>query len=278
MICRAPRPELAPFISQLWASDGGAAPGTRELVLPTGTMHVVVRLDHPLRVFDGVDSPAAHTLGHAIIGGARARPYVRDVSLPVCSVGAQLRPGAAEALLGTPAIELADRHTRLDDLWGPLADELRDRLASAGDAHARLALLESALVARLPRLRALHPAVAHALTRFEIGADVASVVDEVGYSHRRFLALFRHAVGLAPKQYSRVQRLQRAMTALGHRPLAHVAASAGYSDQAHLTREFRELAGISPGEYRALVAAPTNHVPLGGGQLPSRRAGAGRAP
>jgi len=62
MIRRAPRPELLPFVSRLWVSDAsserGRAAAERELVLPTGAMHVVIRIDHPLRVFDGIDAPA----------------------------------------------------------------------------------------------------------------------------------------------------------------------------------------------------------------------------
>jgi len=262
MIRRAPRRELAPFVSRLWASDEHAAQGERERVLPTGAMHLVIRLDHPLRVFDRGDDPVPRTIGHAIVGGARAAAYVRDVSLPVSSVGAQLRPGVAELLLGVPAIELAGHHTRLDDIWGAAAAELRERLVLAGDANRRLDLFEAALVARLPRVRALHPAVAHALAQFAAIDDVATVVDEVGYSHRRFIAVFRTAVGLAPKLYCRVQRLQRAIARMPSGSLADIAAGAGFSDQAHLTREFRELAGVSPGEYRSLVAGPSNHVPL----------------
>jgi AraC-like DNA-binding protein len=187
---------------------------------------------------------------------------VRDVSRPACSVGAQLRPGTAELLLGVPALDLAGRHTPLDALWGRFADELRERLAAAADPQRRLEIFEAALLARLPRVRAIHPAVAHALAQFAAGDDVAGVVDDVGYSHRRFIALFRGAVGLSPKRYCRVQRLQRAIARLPTRSLAEVALDAGYSDQAHLSREFRELAGVSPGEYRALVPAPSNHVPI----------------
>jgi AraC-like DNA-binding protein len=263
MIQRGPRRELAPFISRLWAceaSDGAA--GGRELVLPTGAMHLVVRLDEPLRVFATIEAAAPTTIGHGVIGGARATAYVRDVSRPVCSVGAQLRPGAAALLLGVPAHVLAERHTALDDVWGAPAGELRERLAAAGDGARRLEVFEAALVARLPGVRGVHPAVAHALAQFARAGDVGAVVGEVGYSHRRFIDLFHHAVGLTPKRYCRVQRLQRAIAGMATSSLAAVANAAGFSDQAHLTREFRALAGVSPGAYRALAPGPSNHVPI----------------
>jgi hypothetical protein len=119
---RVPRPSLRPFVKVLWATEQTRAPqfiaSAREHVLPTGSMHLVFRLsDPPLRLFDGVEDTDGHTLGHAIVGGARSTFYVRDISTPSCSVGAQLHPGAAESLFGATAEELAERHTRLEDLW-----------------------------------------------------------------------------------------------------------------------------------------------------------------
>jgi AraC-like DNA-binding protein len=267
MLQRPPRGELAPFVSLLWSVDvAGTAPGDRELVLPTGASHVVIRLDHPLCLYATADAEEGRTVGMAVVGGARSSAYVRDVSRPSRSVGAQLRPGAAGLLLGAPADLLAERHTPLDAVWGAFAGELRGRLCAEREPARRLDLFEAALVARLPKVRGIHPAVAHALARFAdadaAGDAIGEVVDEVGCSHRRFIALFHGAVGLTPKVYCRVRRLQRALSGVGARPLAEVAVDAGYSDQAHMSREFRALAGVTPREYRARAATSGNHVPL----------------
>src|SRR5262245_43885762 len=100
---REPRAQLRPFVETLWAMDETAdrPSGTarREHVLPTGLMHLVFRLsDDPLRLFHGAEDRSGETIGDAIVGGARASFYVREFSRPLCSVGAQLRPGAAQAL------------------------------------------------------------------------------------------------------------------------------------------------------------------------------------
>jgi AraC-like DNA-binding protein len=266
-ISRTPRPPLRPFVQTVWAFDSEGAPagvgGGRERVLPTGHMHLVVRLSpDPLRLYADEDAATGEDVGCAVIGGARGRYYVRDVSAPSRSVGAQLLPGAAVLLFGAPAIDLAERHTSLDDVWGREAERLRDRLAAAPTLDAALDALEVALAARLPRVRAIHPAVAHALAAFGAGpTPVAQVVEDTGYSHRRFVELFRHDVGLAPKQYCRVGRMRRALDGLaGHAPIADVAFAAGYADQAHLTRDLRELAGVPPSEVRALGA--TSHLAI----------------
>jgi hypothetical protein len=107
-ISRPPRPDLRPFVSLLWAGvpDAVVAPPspTREHVLPTGAMHLVFRLgDAPLRLFAGPHDRLGTPLGPALIGGARAMYYVREVTSGSGSVGAMLRPGAARYLLGAPA-------------------------------------------------------------------------------------------------------------------------------------------------------------------------------
>ena len=262
---RAPPPVLRPFVHALWAIDGTGPPSAaaRERVLPTGAMHLALRVsDAPFRFFD--DAGAAGLESHAVVGGARAVPYLKEIATPAVSVGAHLRPGASALLFGAPAVELAGRHTPLAALWGRVEAETRERLMEAGSPAARLDVLEETLAARLPRARALHPAVALALTRFDGAVPVGDVVRETGYSHRRFIDLFRHAVGLPPKLYCRLLRFQHAFVRLADDPppaAARVAFELGYSDQAHLIRDFRELAGITPGAYQGLAGLRPGHAP-----------------
>lgn len=265
VIRRPPRGPLRPFVQLLWFSDDTAERGgrfAREHVVPTGAMHVVIRLsDAPLRLFDGTGG--ATEIGCAVIGGTRSSFYVRDISRPSRSVGAMLHPGAALPLLGIPAETFAERHTALEEVWGPAAALVRDRLLEAGSPAAALDRFEAELAARLPRVRGVNPAVAHALARFDTTFDVGAVVEETGYSHRRFLTLFHEAVGLTPKRYCRVRRFQRVLAAAGTaRSWSALAHEAGYSDQAHFAREFRELAGVSPGVFRRLAPAQEHHVPV----------------
>ena len=248
----------------MWAVDSSSASATAiERVLPTGCMHVVVRLtDEPLTLFARDDGADARTIAGSVIGGARSTSYVRAVPRITRSVGVQLAP-AGGALLGLPAGELAEAHTRLDDVWGREAARLRERLADAETPTAQLDTLESWLLARLPRVRGVHPMVVDAVDCFGGGARVGDVVERSGYSHRTFLTVFRQAVGLAPKTFCRVLRVQRAIGALGRGDsLAGAAADAGYADQAHLARDFAAIAGVAPGRYLALSPEASNHVPI----------------
>jgi AraC-like DNA-binding protein len=230
-------------------------------------MHLAFRFNSPLRLFRSIDDAASYTIGHAVVGGVRASFCVKDVSYPASGVGAQLHAGAAEMLFGTPADELAERHTLLSDLWGCAATSILDQLQAACSSERRLEILESILMSRVPGVRRLHPAVAHALTRFTVIRSVHEIVKEAGYSHRRFIALFRRDVGLPPKAFSRILRFQQAINRIVSDPTAEwadLALDAGYSDQSHFNREFREFAGVTPEEYRRISPLSANHVPIPG--------------
>jgi AraC-like DNA-binding protein len=246
-------------------APAGRRPAThREHVLPTGGMHLVFRLtEAPLRLFQGEEDRHGRLVGPTVVGGARARYYVRELPQPDGSVGAMLRPGAARWLLAATAAELSGRHTDLEDLWGLAARSAHERLLEAGDPGDALRLLEELLVQRLPVVRGLHPVVARALFEFTATDQVAAVVARSGCSHRHFVALFRDAVGLSPKRYCRVLRFRRALQLVaGNRiSLAQIALESGYSDQAHFQREFRELAGMAPDAYRKISPALPSHVP-----------------
>lgn len=265
-LVRPPGPELRPYVETLWAVEAaGCAAAEREHVLPTGQMHLVFRLGAgSLRLFGSETDVAGRAAPDALIGGARAAYYIREASGGQCSVGVQLRPGATEAFFGgAPAEAFTGRHTPLEEVWGRQVETIRDRLSSGKSLEERIAMLEAVLAARLRRVRGLHPAVARALQHFTVTTDVGRVVRESGYSHRTMVSEFHRSVGLTPKEYTRVLRLQRVikrMTQAG--TLADLAAEAGYSDQAHLCREFRVFSGVSPGEYRRLSPGFPHHLKI----------------
>lgn len=270
------RPALKPFIGRLWASTSSGQPaGAREHVLPTGQMHMVFRLAGPaLRVYANAGDAHGSSIAVPVLGGARTCFYVKDMAGPVVSVGVQLLPGAAQALFGVSAGELAGRHTPLSELWGAGADSVLQQLAEEPDPQRQLVRLESLLAARFPTEPVLHPGVTQALA-----ADPGRIDDLVRasrYSHRGFIALFRQATGMSPKRYARLMRFQALLAALRHDSAASLSALAhgtGYSDQAHMTREFREFAGVTPSQYRLLAPAAAHHVALPAGQFSSRRTG-----
>ncbi len=260
-----PAPPLQPFVEALWVTPRGQPVAPREHSLPTGAMHLALRLDGAaLRLYASAEDAVGDVVSCAVVGGARSAYCIKDTATPTRSVGAVLRPGAARALFGCGAQELAGRHVPLELLWGRDAARLLERLPELDDPFAQIALLQAALQSRLRPARALHPQVAQAMRDITGGARVRDAVASSGYSHRHFIDRFSDAVGLSPKAWGRVSRLQQALREMARNPShADAALAAGFSDQAHFNREFRELTGMTPTTYRRASKVAPQHVPIG---------------
>ncbi len=281
LIHRHPAPVLQPYVSSVWASeprpDCTRVQLQREYMLPTGHMHVVFRLENvPVRIFDSPDDVQGSKLGAAVVGGARDSYYIKDASQPSATVGCVLKPGACLALFGVAAHELSGAHTHLKDLWGTAVAQIQMRLSQANSSQDRLAFFEQSLAARLSERYSLQPNWRHWLENFDANLPVSALVKASGLSHRHFNALFLNAVGLTPKCYARVQRMQQTIGRIQVAPQTkgiEIALDAGYSDQAHWSREFRMICGMTPGQYLERAPVQANHVPASAddrGQFSSR--------
>lgn len=185
-----------------------------------------------------------------LVAGPDTGAYLADgPAVERTTVGMRFGPGLGPALLGIPASELRDQRVPLAALWpGREVRRLEERIGQAGQ---RGAALEAIAADRMRRPSGTaaggpgDPVTGWIVERLQAGQAVAEIADAVGLSdrhlHRRSLAAF----GYGPKTLARVLRFNRALgLARSGLPFADVAATAGYADQAHLSREVKGLAGV----------------------------------
>jgi AraC-like DNA-binding protein len=154
------------------------------------------------------------------------------------------------------AAELAAAHRGLTGCGDPLEGEIR-LLA----ALRRLAARHGSPRPPEPRPpgRAAAEAVARAV-RDRLGDQpvdppgLGELAAELGLSRYQLLRAFQSATGIPPYAWLAQHRVCRARDLLGAglRP-AEAAAAVGFADQAHLTRWFRRVLGVTPGVYRNSV-------------------------
>lgn len=179
--------------------------------------------------------------GRLTVAGPDTRPRVVTLESASRLVGARLRPGTAGAILGLPASELCDVSPDAAEVLGrDVAAALLEELAGGSDPHA---LLLRAVQLRGAEFDPLVRAAVVALGRPR--ARVGPVAAELGVSARQLHRRVSDAVGYGPKMLQRVLRF-RHLQALPLAPLVELALDAGYADQAHMTAEVTQLAGVSP--------------------------------
>ncbi|MFJ9540974.1 helix-turn-helix domain-containing protein [Streptomyces sp. NPDC101225] len=177
-----------------------------------------------------------------LVAGPDTRAYATD-GAPGGWTGVRFGPGTAPALLGVPAHELRDRRVALADLWP--AAEVRRLTALVRAAAAPAGALDELALRLAADAPPPDPLLGHLVTALDAGRPVAATAGELGLGarqlHRRSLAAF----GYGPKTLARVLRLQRALRlARQGVPFAETAARTGFADQAHLSRDVKELAGV----------------------------------
>ena len=189
------------------------------------------------------------TLGHQLLSGTG------------WAVAAMFAPGGAAPFVGEPLHSWVDRVEPIDDFFGgDGADLVTGMLAVTGTPTeaepVRIEMLRAFLSGRAP---ASKPAdVQDAVTVCALIADdrtlcrVEDLVARSGIEIRSLQRLFSRHVGFSPKRVIRRYRLLEAAESVSTGASvvwADVARSLGFSDQAHLTRDFTAAFGVSPARY-----------------------------
>ena len=257
---RDPPRALRPYVTGYTGYRQDAAPPSTHKGVASPHLTFLLCLDGRVELLANADRSKPPGAFVALVGGLHQAPAEIAQGDPQTGVQLRLTWRGARALLGLPAAELAGDTVDLAALLGRRTGPLLDRLASTPDWPARFALLDAELM-RLAAAgrgeRGVRPEVGYAWDRLEeTGGNlrIEELAAEVGWSRRHLAELFRAETGLAPKAAARVMRFERARDRLlspSRPPLAEVAADAGYVDQAHLARDFRELAGITASAWLA---------------------------
>jgi hypothetical protein len=168
---------LAPFVAVLGCYETGVVAG-RDLLLPTGCMHVGVNLAEDKACwYDGEGFTAVHARRGAVLWGAQAAPVGVDLASQRAVVGVLFRPGGAYPFFSPPASAIDEPAVELEALWGRDGALLRERVLEAPTPQAALSILEAMLVARAVRPLTPDRAIAWAAAALGRGARVAEVAD-----------------------------------------------------------------------------------------------------
>ena len=248
-----PQGPLARRVEAVWASEGFDC-FEEEEILPRSRTNVLFGLGERHWLRDPTTPERDRAFDGSFVSGLQGRPL--HVQSPPASrmAGVRLKPEGAAAFLRDTPSAIAGEVVGLDEILGPEVDRLREQIASTRDLRERALLLAAAVARHLEPAPGPPDAVRFALDVLHASrgaAPIRELVRASGHSHRWLTEQFRAEVGLAPKAYARLVRFEAAfdaLCALDKVRWAEFALDAGYYDQAHLVRDFRELAGATPSE------------------------------
>jgi AraC-like DNA-binding protein len=248
----------APELRGLVAGDTGfveKAERLRRREAPRETVTVIVNFGVPLEI----GAPGVSVKSHRASFVARLSSVPATTEFTGTSAGVQVdfSPLGAHMFFGLAMDELPEPVVSLEELLGAEGRRLTEALEAAAGWESRFEVLDAAIARRVAAARAPSPSVDWAWRTLQAsagGVEIGRLAERLGCSRRHLIAGFRQQVGVPPKTAARIIRFDRTARALRAGPgvgLARIATEFGYHDQSHMTREFSELAGMTPAAYTA---------------------------
>jgi AraC-like DNA-binding protein len=262
----APHPLLAACVRTYWVLSGTGAELGPQPVLPDGCTELIVHRGRPFWQHDAVGRVTLQAT--RLFVGQTLAPVVVAPSGDTDVVAIRFEPFGAFALLGSRHVSRADAIVDVADLGEPWLSRAVLCAESADSAQQALSVLERALLTRLDVRRApLADARVVRAVALLVGSSGATTIDSVarhaGTSPRNLERLFHSQIGLSPKLFARVVRLQATAAAIAadtRRPLADISAAIGYFDQAHMIRDFVAMTSDTPRGFRQSFGALTRFM------------------
>jgi len=246
--------------------------------MPSSMLTFIVGLDDGVEAAESAEALSAARPNPLVLGGLQVRAAHVRQRRGQAGVQLGVHPLAARALFGMPSAELSPAGFDGTTVLGRRGIELVERVRDTRDWHDAFTLIAHYLADARARRgpSTVRPEVVHAwhlLHRSRGRAPVGVVADGVGLSPRHLATLFHGEVGRSPKTVAMLMRFEHATARIAESvrrrtpiDLAAIAMDTGYSDQAHLSREFARFAGAPP---RRWVAEEFRNIQDGGHSLGS---------
>lgn len=245
-----PPPALANHIECVWRLRQARAAGAPQTIYPDGRCELIVHLAKPPRCWDPVRG--WHVQAPVLFAAQRVVAVRLEAVGKLSCIGVRLRPAVSNSLLRGAAVRHRDQVVDLATLDPDFALALADaaRRFARGSPRSLWELLAKAC-GEVP-VDARMAAAVERLERYEGRTRIESLARAAALGMRGFQLRFRAAVGLTPKEFARLSRLQSTLRALddSDEKISAVASDRGFADQAHATRELRRVTGHTPARLR----------------------------
>ncbi|MEU6984563.1 helix-turn-helix domain-containing protein [Streptomyces sp. NPDC046324] len=256
-----PAPELRPYLEHYWFIDWDLPDPYASHVVPHPSVNVVFQ-----RYGSGASDTGQGGASFAEVAGIGLELFTKKLTGVGRVCGVQFRPGGFRPFAPTwPVSEWTGRRVALDEVFADAGAASVEAVLTPEPEHARVAALDAFLLDHGP---APDPQAAQAMALVDqVRTDrairrVSELAGLAGLSSRSLQRLFANYVGVGPKwvilRYRIHEALERAeATEAGSSPdWAGLAAELGYSDQAHLVRDFTATVGVPPTAYARQVSDP----------------------
>ena len=267
-----PRGPLDNFIESIFFFEDLSLDHHLDRFLPDGNIELIFNLsDNPLYIYDNETLAEIQTCQHSWASGLRTRPITIPSGIGGKMLVVAFKKGKAYPFYPFPMSEISDIVIGSELIYKREILNLRERLIAAPTVAQKFNLVEAFLLQRARD--SLEPNTASYLVEFAVNkisnkpttACLRQIIEQIGYSQKHFINLFKNHVGIPPKQFMKIMRFQKALLKIEKENdinWSDFAIESGFYDQAHLIHDFKNYSGFTPSEYVKKKSNSRNYIPI----------------
>jgi AraC-like DNA-binding protein len=260
------------FIENLVYYDEPGIIHNLDRFLPDGNTEIIIDLtEKPQHIYDNETLHEIQLCRDAWVSGVRTRPITIPSGKGSRMLIVAFKKGKAFPFYPFSMRELTDTVAGADLIFGRNFYNLREQLLTAKSIDRMFQLVEAFLLHQAGdairediSTRCIDFALLNIVNKPSLRC-VHQLSEEIGYSQKHFINLFREQVGVTPKQYLKIMRFQKAICMIEHNELiewSHIALKSGYYDQSHFINDFKLFSGFTPNEYKKRKTSTLNYIPV----------------
>ncbi|MBI5928205.1 MAG: helix-turn-helix transcriptional regulator [Chloroflexi bacterium] len=257
----APTSMFEADVNCFWALEQDQASYNREEFVPDSYIEVVINVGAPLML---ETESGLLELPRAFVNPIQNKPLRFRAAGLSQAISMKLYPWAVKPILNIDANPSTVHVIGLDAEWQRFADDLTQIVAHRGYAEAIDRYQEYVGDIAYRHKHDVTPirTAGHLLRRSEGQIRMTELAAQSYLSFSQFERRFKQYTAVSPKTYARIVRFENVRNALMMNPsgrLVDLANDYGYSDQAHLIREFKSFASCTPRDFAANASADFEH-------------------
>lgn len=260
---------LNQFIESFFYYNGYNPGHSIERSLPDGNVHIIFDFtDYPKYIYDNHTLKEIQSCKNVWFSGFRTEPITIPSGKESEMLVVTFHKGRAFPFLCEPLYVLTNVVVDAELVLKNEILDLRETLREITPVEQKLTRLEEELLKHYRKSLTENPFVDYAISRIIAAPNqggLKEIASKVGYSQKHLIKIFKDHVGVAPKEFLKIIRFQKAIQEIEQSESIHWASLAldcGFYDQSHFIADFKAFSGFTPADYLRQRGPFLNYIPI----------------
>jgi AraC-like DNA-binding protein len=244
---------LRPFVKVIWSLESEQSYASPMRILPDSCVELVIHFNQPYKTTFSNGKIEIQPQSFVV---AQMKNFIDiEPNGKIGMISIRFSAQGAYHFFGMPMKEVANGIVDLKLIWNNLAKEIEERIVDCKTTSQRSDIFQGYLLRELKKNGKEDFAMDNCLRLIYSSTGQTRIEDlsyKTGLSNRQLVRKFNNTIGLSPKEFSRIIKFIGSMNYLKANKETNLSLAAnecGYYDQAHFIRDFREYAGLTPGQF-----------------------------